>query len=191
MHRQGMGQMKGMAQGNDTMRMHRMGGMRPGMGMAMRPGMGMGMEMGREMGRMNQMGQFRGHSPMNGMRGNMWQGQRQGMRGMSPDFRMQRGMMRPMAMNHQGMGPMGPAGMIMESLPNVTEKQKKDIADLRQKQMDEMKKFREETDAKIKAMRESNKTRMMNILTDEQKKFIETKTGNKTAPATTTPAKVK
>ena len=81
-----------------------------------------------------------------------------------------------MGFNRQGNGPMAP-GRFLDRLPNITDKQKKEIADLRQKQMDEMKKFREETAAKMKSMGEANKAKMMNLLTDEQKKFIESRNG--------------
>jgi hypothetical protein len=67
------------------------------------------------------------------------------------------------------------AGYMLESIPNVTEKQKKDIADLRSKNQDEMKKLREDYILKMNALRDSQQKSMMNILTDEQKKFVESK----------------
>jgi hypothetical protein len=159
-------QMRGMGHGTDSLRMREMRkgsdsmhmrGMRPGMGM--RPSAKLGMR---------GMGQY-------GMRGHMWQGPMYGMRGnywMAPMYGM-RGMgMEPMAMDRMGRGQMGP-GRIIDNIPNLTDKQKKDIADLRLKQQDEMKK-----------MRDSNRTKILNLLTDEQKKFVESKTGStNTAPA--------
>lgn len=78
------------------------------------------------------------------------------------------GMQRPgMEMNG------APAMRIIDNIPNLTEKQKKDIADLKQKQLDEMQKFRNEMQVKIKEMRESQRSKVMSLLTDEQKKWFE------------------
>lgn len=60
-----------------------------------------------------------------------------------------------------------------DAIPNLTDKQKKDIADLRQKHMDEMKKFREENQAKMNTMRESFRNQVKSQLTDEQKKYFD------------------
>jgi hypothetical protein len=84
-------------------------------------------------------------------------------------------------------GGRGPGHYMLESIPNVTEKQKKDITDLKLKQQDEMKKFRDEMSSKMQAMRDSHKKSMMSILTEEQKKFIESKQIKETTP----PAKTK
>jgi hypothetical protein len=84
--------------------------------------------------------------------------------------------------------------MVSRSLPNVTEKQKKDLADLKLKQQDEMKKFAEEMQTRMQAMRDSHRKSMMSILTDEQKKFIETsdaKTGKAPSKTSEVPAKTK
>jgi hypothetical protein len=98
-----------------------------------------------------------------GMRGGMGRGSMAGFRGgMRPVDRM-------------GSGQRGPGMLMLESIPNVTEKQKKDIADLQKKQTEEMKKFREDMSAKMQAMRESHRQNILNILTDEQKKFLESK----------------
>jgi Spy/CpxP family protein refolding chaperone len=67
----------------------------------------------------------------------------------------------------------GPGRMMLESIPNVTEKQKKEISDLMTKQREEMTKFRDEMQTKMKEMRESHRKSILSILTDEQKKFIE------------------
>jgi hypothetical protein len=111
------------------------------------------------------------HMNMNGM----------GMRTMRDSRAM--GPMRQMRPNGQmgQMGQMGPMrqmrpeSMISESLPNVTGKQKKDIADLRLKQQEEMKKLREETAAKMQTLRDSHKEAVLKLLTEEQKKYIESK----------------
>ena len=97
-----------------------------------------------------------GQMNMNHMGSGMWQ--------MPPDY--------------MGRGPMGPGRMMLESIPNVTEKQKKEIKDLIQNQQEEMKKLHDEMSAKMKAIRDSERDKMMNMLTDEQKKFIESGTGN-------------
>jgi hypothetical protein len=81
----------------------------------------------------------------------------------------------------------GPGRMMLESIPNVTEKQKKEISDLMVKQREEMTKFRNEMQAKMKEMRESHRNSMLNILTDEQKKFIE-QGSSKTPTAPAAPA---
>jgi glycosyltransferase involved in cell wall biosynthesis len=65
---------------------------------------------------------------------------------------------------------------LLDRIPDLTEKQKKEIAGLRQKQQDEMKKQREEMSAKIKNLRESHRAKIMNLLTDEQKKWLEENT---------------
>jgi hypothetical protein len=44
---------------------------------------------------------------------------------------------------------------------------------MQQKQMQEMDKYREEMSAKMQSMREANRTKIMSILTEEQKKFLE------------------
>jgi hypothetical protein len=83
-------------------------------------------------------------------------------------------------------GGRGPGEYMLESVPNVTEKQKKDIADLKLKQQDEMKKFREEMTSKMQAIRDSHKKSMMSILTEEQKSFIDLKQPKEaTSPAKT------
>lgn len=131
-----------------------MRGMRPGMGTVW----------------MDRRGQFMSHH-----------GMRRGM-GANPGFQMGRGMGQ-MHVNHMGWGPMGHGGMRFESIPNLTDKQKKDIADLRQKQNNEMMKFRDEMTAKIKSIRENDRKDVLNLLTDEQKKFVESGHGNtNTAP---------
>jgi hypothetical protein len=109
----------------------------------------------------------------------MWQ-QGPGMRrGMGPGM----GMMRPgMGMMGRGMGRMGmdmnraPGTRIIENIPNLTDKQKKDIADIRQNQQDEMQKLRDEMQNKMSTLRESNRTKILNLLTDEQKKWFEENT---------------
>jgi hypothetical protein len=78
-----------------------------------------------------------------------------------------------------GYGPRPPLMRHLESVPNLTEKQKKDIADLNKKHQEEMQKFREETSKKVSEMRDSHRKKLMDLLTDEQKKYIE---GN-TTPA--------
>jgi len=114
-------------------------------------------------GRMTPRGQFNDQRQMNGMRHGMGMGPIAGMgRGAGNNFR-------------NGRGPVGTGRLINESLPNVTEKQKKDLADLQVKQQEEMKKLREETAAKMQSLRDAHKKAMESLLTDEQKKFIESK----------------
>jgi hypothetical protein len=133
------------------------------------------------MGKMNRMDLFIGPERMNGMRGNHMQVPMHGMRGMdrmAPMHRMgSQQMTGTMDINRMNQGA-GPFRLMMESMPDVTEKQKKDMADLMQKQQAEMKKMKEEISARMKSMRENHRNQMMGILTPEQKKFIESKNGN-------------
>jgi hypothetical protein len=112
----------------------------------------------------------------NGMgRRGMGPGMRHGMmRGLGPGmgFGMMRGMDR-MPMDSTGWLPMGTGRRILESIPNVTEKQKSQIVDLIKTQQEEMKKLREEMTTKMKSIMDSHRKNILNILTDEQKKFIE------------------
>jgi len=98
--------------------------------------------------------------------------------------------MRGMGPMHQGMPGMGfgpegrgrfnsPAsGQVpglgrLENLPGITDKQKKDIIDLRYKQLAEMEKFRVDMQSKMQAMREEQRKKILELLTEEQKKLIE------------------
>jgi hypothetical protein len=111
-----------------------------------------------------------------------------GMRG-GMDYRMMRGrgtgMMRDMGPGmRRGMGrmpedstgwmPMGTGRRMLESIPNVTESQKKQMADLIKKQHEEMQKLRDEMSLKMKGIKESHQKDIMKILTEEQRKFVET-----------------
>jgi hypothetical protein len=154
-----MKQMPLMMQNPDSLRM---GGMRHGMTPGRMNNMGWFMDPGWQMGHMGMgrgmrmMGPGMGRSPM-----------RPGM-GRGP---IGPGMRRP------GMGMLqGAPGWNMENIPNLTEKQKQDIAGLRQKHQDEMQKFRDEMQTKMKEMRESQRTKIMNLLTPEQKKWFEENT---------------
>jgi hypothetical protein len=93
---------------------------------------------------------------------------------------------------HWGKGGFGrrtfdPGDYLLESIPNVTEKQKSDISILKQKQQEEMKKLRDDMSAKMQALRDSYQKSMMTIFTGDQKKFIESKLPD----ATDMPAKTK
>ncbi|MGC1389729.1 MAG: hypothetical protein WA816_01720 [Bacteroidales bacterium] len=120
---------------------------------------------------------------MSGMRGMMGQGMRNGMmRGMGPrmGFGIMEGMRR-MQMDSIGYMPMAPGRRIMESIPNVTENQKKQIEDLTKKHFDEMKKLREEMYSKMQNIIDSQRKEVLNILTDDQKKYLVSR-GNKLSP---------
>lgn len=98
-----------------------------------------------------------------------------GMRGhMGPGPGFGKGMV---PFDQEGLGPVGPGRMILESVPNVTENQKKEIAELLKKHQADITKIREEMSAKIQAVREANRKNLYNILTDEQKKYIDSKRG--------------
>jgi hypothetical protein len=93
------------------------------------------------------------------------------MRGMGPGMGMRRGM-GMMPMDSTGWMPMGEGRRILESIPNVTDNQKKQIEDLTKKDREEIKKLREEMSAKMKNLMDSHRKEVLNILTEEQKKFI-------------------
>lgn len=103
----------------------------------------------REMGGMRGMGNMRGMGDMRGMRG-----------------------MREFQGDHFGMRPPMDGRMRIESLSDLTEKQKTDIAALREKQQVEMKKLRDDFSVKMQALREEQKKNVTALLTDEQKKQL-------------------
>jgi hypothetical protein len=61
----------------------------------------------------------------------------------------------------------------LENLPGITDKQKKDIIDLRFKQMAEMEKFRVDMQSKIQVMKEEQRKKLLELLTEDQKNLIE------------------
>ncbi len=129
---------------------------------------GMGNRTSMEPARMDHMRQFMGHRGMYGMG--------RGMRpGMGFDMRRDNG---PMGRDSISGRQFDPGMMMLGSIPNVTEKQKKEITDLMTKQRDEMKKLREEMQTKMKALRDSHRKSVLVILTDEQKKFVESRSEN-------------
>jgi hypothetical protein len=100
------------------------------------------------------------------------------MRTMGPriGFGMMRGMGH-MPMDSTGWMPMAPGRRMLESIPNVTENQKKQIEDISHKNMESIQKLREEMFSKVQAIRDSQRQEVLNILTDEQKKFLESGRG--------------
>jgi hypothetical protein len=126
--------------------------------------------------RMNRMG--RGF----GMRGQMWPGPMMGRMWRGPGYgmmmnRMRNGM-RPMPGGRMTDQNFRPGIRMFRNIPDLTEKQKKSIDELIQKQQSEMQKFRDEMMTKMKSLRESNRTKIMDLLTPEQKKWVEENTGN-------------
>ena len=126
---------------------------------------------------------MRHFGPMWNMHGRMAQGWRnERMRGMGvmrdggPGMGRMRGMGH-MPMDSTGWMPAGPGKRMLESIPNVTENQKKQIEDLIKKQQEEIVKFREEMSAKMKNLRDSHRNDILNILTDEQKKYVQSGPG--------------
>jgi hypothetical protein len=144
---------------SDFAMMHRMGkdeDLGPGRGMP---------DMGDRNGRGTRDGMMEGMGPSMGNRM---------MGGMGPG--MEPGMMRgngPMPTDSTGFMPMNIGRMIMENIPDVTDKQKKQVADIMKKQHDEMRKIMEEEQTKMKNLMDSHRKEILNILTAEQKKFIE------------------
>lgn len=142
---------RGMGRNSDS---YMMRGMRPGMGRMgqMRQPMGPG-----QMAMMHRgMGQgMMGRGAGNGM-GQMGSGAGRGMG----------------QMNGMDNSPVGPGGIILQNIPNVTDKQKKEFAELLKSQQDEMTKMRSEMAAKIRSTIESQRTKMLKLFTEEQKKSI-------------------
>jgi Spy/CpxP family protein refolding chaperone len=71
--------------------------------------------------------------------------------------------------------------MMLQSIPNVTENQKKQIEDLTKKDREEMRKLREEMTSKMKDLRASHRKEILNILTPAQKKFFESEQDRKSS----------
>jgi hypothetical protein len=94
--------------------------------------------------------------------------------GPGPMMGRMRGGMRPMPMDR--MEQPGWGMRMLENIPNLTDKQKKDMAGLRQKHQDEMKKLRDEMSSKMKSLRDAQKAKVMELLTPEQKKWVEENT---------------
>ena len=142
-----------------------------------------------DMRHMREMGRITDSMKMSGMRHDFDMMNMRDMR-----YRMYRDWMRPWGrfgfpppmygmrgmdhMDHFGPGHFGVDRLRIESIPNLTDNQKKEIADLRQKHLNEMKKFRDEMAAKVKDIREAHRKDILNLLTDEQKKFLESGSEN-------------
>jgi hypothetical protein len=108
--------------------------------------------------------------------GHMWGMQRpfshgwwpgMGMWGQGPWGRMWPGMSGEFGYAH------GPGMAMLDRIPNLTDKQKKEISDLRQKQKEETEKLRSDVQKQMQDMRDSHRKAIMNVLTDEQKKWLE------------------
>ena len=154
---------RGMRGAADTTRMNHM---RMASDTLHRHGMGSRTWMGPA--RMDHMRQFMDHHSMYGLDRGMRPGQ-------GYDNRRGYGSMHSDSISERQFGP---GRMILGSIPNVTEKQKKEISDLMTKQRDEMKKLREEMQIRMQALRDSHRKSVLSILTDEQKKFIESGSEN-------------
>jgi hypothetical protein len=149
-----------------------------------RPEMGrMGNIQRRGQMRQGQMGNMqRGMGPMRqGQMGNMQRGMGQGMMGMRQGMPLDSAGMGRMGnragrgmgqMNRMDQGMVGPGGIFLENIPNVTEKQRKEFSELLKKQQDEMTKIREQMASEVKSTLKSQREKMLKIFTDEQKKTI-------------------
>lgn len=171
-------QRRGMGHGMKAgMRRGQGNGMRPDAGMRRGAGPNMSNGMYRGMGQGMQPGMRRGGGPGMGagINNGMGNGQGQGMmRGMGRGAGNGMGNA-SMQMNPPDNSQVGPGGIFIDKIPNVTEKQKKEYTELLQKQKDEMAKMRVEMAAKIKSTLESQRSKMMNLFTGEQKKYIGSK----------------
>ena len=83
-------------------------------------------------------------------------------------------------MNRIGRNRTGMYGSRLERIPDLTDNQKAVLEKIRADNQAEMKKFREETAAKMKSMRENHREKIMDQLTPEQKKWVES---NDSGPA--------
>jgi hypothetical protein len=110
-----------------------------------------GMRQGMEQGQMGEMRRGMNQGQMNGMERNMGTMPMDSMRGGN--------------MGHE---------RTMGIMPALSEKQRKEIAELRQKQQEELNKLRREMSAKINALIQDQRDKVMELLTPEQKKFFET-----------------
>jgi hypothetical protein len=105
---------------------------------------------------------------MNQMWRNPWQ------RGMGPQWFGPYGRRMDPGMNFGMRRPgMGRGSDTMKDIPNLTEKQKSALDELRQQNQAEMKKFREETGSKLKSLRDDHRQKILDILTPDQKKWFE------------------
>jgi hypothetical protein len=157
--------------------MHKGPGMRGGMGMG--PGQGMEGRMSRSRNQVMQPGMQRGMGM--GMNTGMANGQRQGMMGV---MRQESGSatregMRSAQPNPDLAGTVAPGGISINNIPNVSDKQRKEFAELLKKQQDDMAKMRSEMAAKIRSTIESNRSKMLKLFTDDQKKYLGTPSGSK------------
>ena len=66
-----------------------------------------------------------------------------------------------------------PGMRMMESIPNLTDKQKEEMTKLREENMAKMQKIRDEQQKQVKEIRDSHSEKVKSILTDEQKKWVE------------------
>jgi hypothetical protein len=130
------------------------GTLRPGLGYGMmrnmQPGTGYGMMGGIQPGM--------GYGMMGGMRPGMGYGM---MGGIQPGT------------GYGLMLGMGPGMRLLERIPNLTDKQKKDIEEIAKHQRDEVIKLSDEMNAKMQAIRDSGKKSILNVLSDDQKKTVE------------------
>ncbi len=111
--------------------------------------------------------------PMGSGMGHMWMNPYM-RRGMGPAWwgPMGRGM-DPGMRNRMRRDGMGINGNLPERIPNLTDDQKTAIEKIRADNQVEMKKLRDETSAKMKSMREKHRQTILDQLTPEQRKWVE------------------
>lgn len=73
--------------------------------------------------------------------------------------------MRP---QHQGTG-----ARVLQNIPDLTDRQMKELEKLRQRQQEDIRKLKEENQKRMSSMREKQREALMNILTPEQKKWMD------------------
>lgn len=109
-----------------------------------------------------------GRWEMNRMWRNPWQ------RGMGPQWFGPFGRRMDPGMNFRMRRPgAGRYSNGLENIPNLTDKQKSTLEDLRQQNQAEMKKFREEIGSKMKSLRDDHRQKILEILTPDQRKWFE------------------
>lgn len=105
-------------------------------------------------------------APMMRGRASMWMAPGRGPRGFNNPW-MAGGMRPGPGMNN------APGRRIMESIPNITQKQKDELEKLNEQHQSEMKKLMEQHQQAVKQAREDHRKKVMNLLTDEQKKWVD------------------
>jgi hypothetical protein len=115
------------------------------------------------------------HDSLNMRQGSFgrWQGYRSMQQGRGMRQMNQRSEMIARGRGQGDMMRRNPGMRTMESIPNLTDKQKEELTKLREENRAKMQKLRDEQQKEVKEIRDSNTEKVKSILTDEQKKWLE------------------